>query len=261
VLDKQPKLCYIIDMKLLGIDTNAKTVKGQKKGYMTAIIYLAPSDASGIINTCANASEGCRSACLYTAGRGKMNMVQQARIAKTSFFAKQRKEFMNQLKREILALVKKASKVGKIPCVRLNGTSDLPWEKVKLEGKSIMEHFSGLQFYDYTKSLTRMVDWCNGKMPKNYHLTFSRCETTDDDVVKGIIKRGGNVAVVYKGEPPTIDFNADVVNGDESDLRFLDKQGVVVGLIAKGDAKHDDTGFVLEPNIDLRKAKEIGVLC
>ena len=38
----------------------------------------------------------------------------------------------------------------------------------------------------------------------------------------------------------------EVVNGDETDLRFLDKKGVVVGLIEKGRAKKDETGFVQE---------------
>ena len=236
-------------MQILGIDTNAKTVKGQQRGYMTAISYLAPSDASGEINTCANASEGCRAACLFTSGRGRMSPVMQARVNKTIFFARDRETYMAQLKKETAAFIKRAKKRDLIPCERLNGTSDLPWHKIKIDGASIMEHFPELQFYDYTKSLSRMVDWCNGKLPKNYHLTFSRSEDTSDSVVRDLLKRGANVAVVYAGALPVEDFGAEVINGDESDLRFRDPMGKIVGLLYKANvtAIHDaiESGFVL----------------
>ncbi len=237
-------------MKLLGVDTNAKTRKGQKKGYMTGITYLAPSDASGVINTCPNASEGCRAACLFTSGRGRMNPIKQARINKTKFFAKERDAFMTQLNREILSLVKKASKHNKIPCVRLNGTSDLPWENVRIEGQSIMEKWEGLQFYDYTKSLTRIANYANGKLPKNYHLTFSHSEDVSDATVKDVLNRGVNVAVVYGGGTlPIDDFGGvEVLNGDADDLRFLDPMGKIVGLLYKSTVATPEqwNGFVRE---------------
>ena len=75
--------------KLLNIDNNAKTVKGQKAGYMTAILYLAPSTQSGF-QVCPMASEGCKKACLYTAGHGAFNNVQQGRINKTRWFIQER---------------------------------------------------------------------------------------------------------------------------------------------------------------------------
>ena len=213
-------------MKLLGIDTNAKTVKGQKKGYLTAITYLAPSDASGVTNTCPSASRGCRRACLFTSGRGRMSNVMEARINKTKLFVEDQTAFMLQLKKEITAFIKKASKLNLIPCVRLNGTSDIAWEDIKLDGKNIMEYFSDLQFYDYTKRLARVAAYANGKLPKNYHLTFSRSENTGDETVKDILNRGVNVAVVYADELPAYDFGfVEVINGDESDLRFRDKMG------------------------------------
>jgi hypothetical protein len=240
-------------MKLLGIGSDAKTVKGEKKGYLTAITYLAPSDASGVTNTCPSASKGCRKACLFTSGRGRMSNVMEARINKTKFFVDDQVTFMLQLKREIIAFIKKASKLNLIPCVRLNGTSDIAWEDIELDGKNIMEHFSGLQFYDYTKRLTRMVVWLAGGMPRNYHLTFSRSENTSDAVVRDILKEGGNVAVVYADKLPDSDFGfVEVVNGDESDLRFRDRQSVIVGLtykrttVAKDDAI--ESGFVLHGN-------------
>lgn len=231
-MDATTKVKNII-MKILGIDTNAKTRKGQKKGFITGITYLAPSDASGVINTCPNASKGCRAACLFTSGRGRMNSVMQARINKTKFFAKQRNEFMEQLDREILSLIKKASRENKIPCVRLNGTSDLPWENIKFKGESIIKKWNGLQFYDYTKSLTRIANYADGKLPDNYHLTFSRSENTSDATVKDVLNRGVNVAVVYANELPKEDFGAEVLNGDEDDLRFKDPTGKIIGLLYK----------------------------
>jgi hypothetical protein len=230
-------------MKLLGIDTNAKTVKGRKKGYITAITYLAPSDASGVTNTCPNASKGCRAACLFTAGRGRMSNVMQARINKTKFFVEDPNLFMDQLICETSSFIKRAEKKGMIPCERLNGTSDIAWEEILVDGKSIMEHFPNLQFYDYTKRPTRMKAFTGGKLPANYHLTFSRSETTKDSTIKAILRDGGNVAVVYLGELPKEDFGAEVINGDESDLTFTYKSGVIVGLTAKGDAKVDKSGF------------------
>jgi hypothetical protein len=237
-------------MKLLGIGSDAKTVKGQKKGYLTAITYLAPSDASGVTNTCPSASKGCRKACLFTSGRGRMSNVMQARINKTKFFVDDENAFMLQLKKENTAFIKRASKLNLIPCERLNGTSDIAWEDIKLDGKNIMEHFPDLQFYDYTKRLPRIADYANGKLPKNYHLTFSRSENTGDETVKDILNRGVNVATVYADELPAYDFGAEVINGDESDLRFKDKRGVIVGLVYKRSAeKIDDaieSGFVRE---------------
>ncbi len=131
---------------LLSIDTNAKTVKGQKRGYMTGILYLAPSNESKVINTCPHASKGCRAACLFTAGRGAFNNVRQARIDKTLWLVRDRAGFIEQIKKDIAALVRKAERKGLIPCVRLNGTSDLPWENMG----NIMQDFPDVQFYDYT---------------------------------------------------------------------------------------------------------------
>lgn len=224
-------------MKLLGIDTNAKTVKGEKLGYMTGILYLAPSDLS-TYQVCAKASAGCREACLYTAGRGAMSNVQKARIAKTRFFFEDRHAFMAQLVVEIKALIKKARKAGMIPVVRLNGTSDIPWERVRVgDYPNIMAMFPEIQFYDYTKRANRK------NIPSNYHLTFSLAEDNDADAERALAF-GLNVAAVFKGGLPETFMGVPVVDGDETDLRFLDEEGVVVGLKAKGKAKKDTSGFV-----------------
>jgi hypothetical protein len=225
-------------MKLLNIDANAKTVKGQGRGYMTAILYLAPADESGY-EVCPMASAGCRKACLNKAGMGAFSTVQAARIAKTRLYFEDRAAFMAQLVSEVRAFIRKAIKLGLIPVVRLNGTSDIPWERVPVEGKAnIMELFPSVQFYDYTKRHNRR------NLPANYHLTFSLAEDNDDRASTAATN-GANIAVVFRTDKfPATFMGMPVVDGDADDLRFLDGRGVVVGLKAKGPAKKDTSGFV-----------------
>ena len=224
-------------MKLLTIG-NTKTVKGESLGYMTFIMHLAPSTLSGY-NTCPMASEGCASACLNTAGRGRFTATQEARIRKTKWFFERRHSFMLQLVKDIEAAIRKAGREGMTPVFRLNGTSDIRWETVPIVGgfRNIMERFPTVQFYDYTK-LTNRRD-----IPSNYHLTFSRSESNDGYVVE-MMNRGMNVAVVFDTLPETY-LGAKVIDGTETDLRFLDEKGVIVGLLAKGKAKKDTSGFTI----------------
>jgi hypothetical protein len=240
-------------MKLLSTG-NPKILKGMKQGYMTYILHLAPADVSGY-NTCPKATEGCKAACLNTAGRGGMfkrgettNVIQEARKRKTKMFFENRSEFMSQLIKDIKLAIKQSAKLGMIPVFRLNGTSDIAWEKYEVEGaKNIFELFPEVIFYDYTKMLNRKIAGI-----KNYSLTFSAADGNDTDVEKAIVQ-GYNVAVVFgikKTQPmPEKYLNIPVFNGDDSDLRFLDPDGVIVGLYAKGKAKKDTSGFVKYPTI------------
>lgn len=228
-----------MSLKYLSIDTNAKTIKGQKKGYMTGILYLSPSNESGK-QLCPHASIGCKAACLYTSGRGAMSNVRNARMKKTMDFLSDRIAFSNQLKKDIDFIVRKAAKSGMTPCIRLNGTSDLPWHNIG----EIMQTFPHVQFYDYTPNPFRMLQFLKGELPENYHLTFSRKEDNDDHV-ETILNNGGNVAVVFADSLPITWKGKVVVNGDETDLRFLDASNVVVGLKAKGKGKKDKSGFVV----------------
>lgn len=224
---------------------NAKIEKGEKLGYKTFGIHLAPSTLSGK-NTCPHASKGCAAACLNTAGFGVYNHVQQARIKKTQAFFQDRQAFLNQLLKEVEAKVKSAKKAGMIPTFRLNLTSDLKWESFKVkDGKNIMELFPEVQWYDYTKDFKRMIDYTQKKLPKNYHLTFSRSESNEEQC-KIVLGMGGNVAVVFRGGLPKTYLGKKVINADNDDLRFLDKKNVIVGLIQKGKAKKDSSGFVVE---------------
>lgn len=229
--------------KLLTLNGDAKTVKGQKVGYSTAILYLAPANLSGR-NVCPNASTGCKAACLYSAGRGRFPNVKNGRMNKTLSFFSDREAFVRGLRQNIDKLHARVTKKGFKFAVRLNGTSDLPWENIKIDGRNLFEHFPHVQFYDYTKSLARMLVFLNGRMPANYHLTFSRSESNEKEV-ETVLEKGGNVAVVF-ASPATSYLGRKVVDGDADDLRFLDPKGVVVGLKAKGQAKKDVSGFVVK---------------
>ena len=228
--------------KLLGIDTNYKTIKNKKVGVLTGILYMAPYKLSGK-NVCPAASAGCAAACLNTAGRGAMNVVQAARLKKTNRFWDDRDQFLMDLAEEIRALSNKAKAKGLKAAVRLNGTSDLPYERYKMPGtdKNIMEVFPNVQFYDYTKLENRFT---GAQLPANYHLTFSRAEDNDhklDEVLEHT-----SAAVVFAGELPETWKGYPVIDGDEHDARFTDAgPGVIIGLIAKGKARHDDSGFVI----------------
>jgi hypothetical protein len=225
---------------------NPKIQKGTKLGYLSFILHLAPADLSGK-NTCPKATAGCKAACLNTAGRGGMfrkgentNMIQKARIRKTEYFFNNRDAFMMDLYKDIQKGIKMAEKLDLIPVFRLNGTSDLSWEKytVGSTDMNLFQLFPTVQFYDYTKVLGRKVS-----QYFNYFLIFSKADGNDADVAKAMAQ-GMNVAAVFDAIPESYN-GRDVINADETDLRFLDPKGVIAGLKAKGRAKKDYSGFVI----------------
>lgn len=217
----------------LSVGTDAKTKKGEQFGWLTFIMYLAPFTVSGF-QVCPFASPGCAAACLFTAGMGKFSNVQEARKRKTREFFQDRKGFFDRLSKDIEKAVKYSEKRGMKCCFRLNGTSDINW------GALFVPRFPELQFYDYTKAYDRIL---HNDLP-NYHLTFSRSETNTEQALS-VLEQGKNVAVVFKKVPAQWQ-GFEVIDGDVSDLRFLDASGVVVGLKAKGDAKRDTSGFVVQ---------------
>jgi len=219
-------------MKLL-TTANFKTVKGEKLGVLTGILYLAPAKISGY-EVCPRRSAGCTAACLYTAGMGAFSNVQQARINKTKMYFEDRPNFLFQLEKDIKALVKKANKLNMKPAIRLNGTSDINWMS-----SGIMDKFPDVQFYDYTKVLRRLKD----KIPANYNITFSKSEDNNSEC-ETALELGFNVAAVFKNLPQQY-MGRQVINGDETDVRFADGKGVVIGLTAKGKARKDLSGFVI----------------
>ena len=235
--------------QLLGVNTDAKTTKGTILGYLTGILYLAPGDISGH-EVCAWRNAGCTAACLYTAGRGAFSNVKQSRIRKTRWFFADREAFYVALRSDIEQLIQDAEKMGLIPCVRLNGTSDIVWEYGK---SSIIRAFPNEQFYDYTKSVHRAVQSLTSELwPSNYHLTFSYSGTNFADCIK-VLRLGGNVSVVFDGVKPKAWGGAPVIDGDLHDLRFTDPSGTVVGLKAKGEAKKDTSGFVVRQEMEMEQ--------
>lgn len=249
-------------MKLLTVG-NPKTEKGEKLGYWTAVLHLAPADLSGF-EVCAGRTPGCTTGCLNVAGRGGLlagasrltyeavksgtvNHIQAARIARTRFLFNDRQAFLVQLVKEIAAFVRKAKAKGFTPAIRLNATSDIRWEAraFHLDGLSIMDWFPEVQFYDYTKLANRKG------VPANYHLTFSLADGNADKARLALLN-GFNVAAVFRDIETRNHFmqtgfmGRQVIDGDETDLRFLDPRGSIVGLYAKGNAKRDTSGFVID---------------
>jgi len=258
---------------------NAKTEKSDRASqYETAIMYLAPANLAFEGRTVCSMAvlAGCIGGCLNTAGRGAFSNVQQARIAKTKRYFEDRKTFMAQLAEDLAAFVRYCARKGVKPAVRLNGTSDIMWEvghpvsiptyrngsieeRGTIEFTSIFAAFPEVEFYDYTKITKRVLS----ALPANYSLTLSYSEASPRYaamVIDAAKRSGANVAVVYRTKAQRDQIaaaggdhlehgermmNRPVIDGDETDLRFLDQRGVIVGLYAKGSAKTDTSGFVV----------------
>ena len=245
-------------MQLFSISTNAKTVKGEKLGYLTGVLYLAPAMLSGYQVCPMAAVAQCEKACLNRAGLGGVyTSIQKARIAKTKRFFEQREEFMSDIVYSIRRLIKlsrkqRRDKRGRFAkpyqvLVRLNGTSDIRWELIPvtidgIEYRNLMEAFPELQFYDYTKIANRK------NLPENYDLTFSYSGVKAylPQVAKAQ-KALMRIAVVFRHVEniPTSFMGMECIGGDNSDVRHIEPPNVVVALYAKGPAKHDQTGFVV----------------
>ena len=248
---------YYKGKSLLSISQDSKTIKGEKLGYLTGILYLAPHKISGS-NLCPHATPGCSDACIYKQGRGKFSNVQEARIKKTRYFLTDRENFMIDLYRSIIKLIKKADKLNLTPVIRLNGTSDLRWENIRFnyngKHKTIFQAFRTVQFYDYTKYSLDTGRWDN--LPSNYDLTYSLAENNQIEALE-ILSAGHRVAAVYREKLPELQYyqvnklglTFPVIDADTSDLRFNDGKAVICGLLAKGTGKQDETGFVLDNNI------------
>ena len=235
---KQPKVLLTTD--------NAKTIKGEDLGYKTLICYMSPHKQNTFgRNLCPKATAGCMASCLFTAGRGRFSTTKICRLRKSEFFLSNKDLFMELLVTEITKAVR--NKKDKQICVRLNGTTDIPFENIKVgKFENIMSMFPDVQFYDYTKVFARLKK----ELPKNYHLTFSRAETeTNHKESLLALQMGFNVAVVFnvkdETELPTTYMGFKVINGDMHDLTFLHDKNTIIGLKAKGMAKKDTSGFVV----------------
>lgn len=222
-------------------ESSAKTIKGEKIGFLTAILYLVPDE-----KLCPFAKmAGCFDGCLKSAGRGAFNAVQAARQAKTNFFRASQRAFMLSMCADIWTHVRRAQRLGLTPLVRPNGTSDIPWENILIDGQTIFQAFPDVQFYDYTKHPSRNLA---GKTAGNYDLTYSFSALTPKPIsIKGLTNPANKrTAVVFQRQRdiPTEFRGWPVVDGDDTDVRHIEPAGVVVALYAKGKAKRDTGGFV-----------------
>ena len=236
--------------RIFSFDDNAKAAKAAAFGYLNAIHYLAPASVGGAGNLCPHASAGCLALCLgWFSGHaaiGEVNNVRDSRIAKTRRFMHDRAAYMVDVVRSIEGMQAKAAARKVRLCVRMNGSSDIPWEGIKTAaGLSLLEQFADVQFVDYTKSVKRALRHARGELPANYNLTFSRSETNHLECL-WVLEAGGNVAVVSSLARPALWHGFPTVDGDLSDLRHLDPRGHVVWLSPKGSkAKMDSSGFVV----------------
>lgn len=246
---------YVLTKLLAKGQQNPKTAKSDARQdkYLTYSQSLAPANASGF-NLCSSSSHGCRTGCLFTSGHAAIfpTTIQPSRIAKARFFKLYTTDFIARLKVELTSANRRAKKLGKVLCVRLNVLSDVMWEKV---APSIFSDFPDVVFYDYTKHKPRMMRYLSGQLPTNYHLTFSWSENNEQACLE-VLRSNGNVAVPFhvkysaKGgyKPlPAKFLGHPVIDGDQTDLRFLEgNAGQIIGLRAKGRAKLDlSTGFVV----------------
>lgn len=234
---------------------DAKTVKGEKYGVLTGVCYMAPANVSGF-EMCPKRTRGCSAACLFTAGQGRFPNVKQGRLRRTYQFLLRRQEFMETVASEIFKWRRIAANEGMKLAIRLNGTSDVAWENIPvasyalgIDAANIFRAFPNVQFYDYTKIADRFIGTAG---IANYHLTFSRAETDANKAdADKVLSLGGNVTIVFRDELPAFWNGYPVVNGDTHDIRFWDGTGasespVVIGLLAKGDAIYDESGFVVD---------------
>lgn len=233
--------------RIFSID-NPKAIKAQAYGWLNAIHYMAPHRLAGVGNLCGDASDGCIEICLgqHSGAAVYYPAVIQSRIAKARRFMKNRKAYMRDMYHSIELAYHKALRSELNLCVRPNGSTDIPFEAIRdYTGATMMESFPMVQFTDYTKSFKRAMAHAKGKLPSNYHLTFSHSEKNESQCIE-ILRAGGNVAVVFAGARPAMWNGFPTIDGDSHDLRHLDGRGVVVALTPKGNkAKRDKSGFVV----------------
>ena len=233
-------------MKLLSAPTtNYKANKNIDLGYHTYFLSLAHSDISGY-NVCPMANKlkaneqnknksSCSSVCVGANGFAQIfKSVMEARVRKTKMFFENRNEFMELLIKDIKSAIKSSLNKGFIPTFRLNAYSDIKWENIKINHNNkiynnIFELFSEYKFYDYSKLTNRIT-------PSNYELTYSYYG--NKKAFKDTLKTNQNIAIVFEKLPKKYK-NRIVVNGDKTDLRLSDNDGLnsIVGLKFKGSKK------------------------
>ena len=228
------------------LSSSSKTRKSESVGVLNRVLYLT----SGVL--CPAATPECRRLCLgHTSGRMSQFQSARARDRRTALYFEDQDRFLDILFDDLHDLVLEAKECEMTPAVRLNGSSDIVWERLHVH---LFAEFKNtpLEFYDYTKLLPRYRHFLAGEFdgkpwPENYHLTFSMGEAVRDEVAISLLEAGGNVATVFWPHLPESWHGFEVVNGHKHDARYLDPPGTVVGLLAKSRAaENDESGFVVQ---------------
>jgi hypothetical protein len=241
---------------LYGTSSKIEKSNNSEYGYYTLIQYLSPASESGW-QLCPFRTPACEAGCLgHSSGRMVMDNAKRARIARTTLLMTDRQAYRTQAIKELSALERKSDKNGVLPAARPNGDSDTTWENMRFDGQTLMQLFPNIQFYDYTKWPSRLRP--ASRLPANYHLTYSRSETTTLEDIQAELNAGRNTAVVFDTVPTEWE-GWTVINGDKDDLRFLDPVGVIVGLKAKGAAKKDTSGFVVRLTTEIINGKIVKI--
>lgn len=220
---------------------NEKSPKGERLGYLQAMLYLAPHTLGGGKTLCPHSTPACRDGCLYSAGRGKTPRTVNARLRRTKMFLEDRDAFIDELVGELCTMQRAADRHGMTLAIRLNGTSDIRWEMEKVEGeKTLFDLFPQAIFFDYTR-----IPHMHRPVPENWKLTFSLADQTPGFALAHL-EAGRNVAAIVPDEdrrvaPGPFDVNGtriSVVDGERDDLRFLDPTPALILLRPKGRLFH-----------------------
>lgn len=237
------------------LGTSSKVERAGGLDVLTVVAYLAPDGVTPGGTLCPWATDGCRSACLAeNTGRMSMGNVAPGRTRKALLWRLFPMHFVAGLQRELRRHVGRAARLGKAPAVRLNGTTDIRWERYR---GVLMDVFPQVSFYDYTKAPARARGLSS--MPSNYVLCYSVSERAESlSEARRYIAAGHGAAIVVAGTSETkkaakvaaasvIDagsyFGMPTSDGDAHDFRPADA-GTLAVLYAKGDALTDHSGFV-----------------
>ena len=231
-----------------------KAIKARTFGYMNAINYLAPAETAGVGDMCPWSSVACRALCSSARAQRPSRHARQRRRQRVPSITQSqdgyvhesaRAKFMREVRswhrpRGPQSPTRSGLKLCVSPPQRRNLDINL--------GRATIKQYPEIQFVDYTKSEARALAHAQGKLPANYHVTFSFAGD-NHAACERVLAAGGNVAVCFKGAFPTTWFGHAVVDGDLSDLRHLDPRNVVIALSPKGaKAKREGVklGFVID---------------
>lgn len=242
------------------LSESVKVLKGEALGYLTGVLYMSAATVAYGVPTCSHhILADCGDKCLVKSGHMADLKAVQARRDRLELFLKDPALFFEILSREVKALKRRASSQGLKKAGRLNGTTDLDFTRITFNGLTIFEHLKGLRWYDYTKNPNLAANYRAAGVP----VTFSWYKKADTKKVIDLLDAGGTIAIAYSGSDLPADQKIGdrsfrVIDGDISDLRFLDPKSVVVGLRFKkatfsSEAKRINStalqsGFIIQPN-------------